>query len=283
MRYAVIGCDANEAYSFFLPMTATLWRRLGFTPLFILVDQNAWMTPTHQLELDYLCDAHIAWAPPHTVERTATVAQVSRLFAANLPFIHANDQLITTDADTWPLGAWIGNASGELQLYNVNLYPLDPHWPAPAHFPMCYVAANASVWRELMGTAPFTVGLHAALNSCQAGKPPDVSPQMWTWTFDERLLSERVTSWLGFPQRCVFIPRNSSCFGEASINRYRFNVPKTLAAFADAHLPRPGFADAWPQLRALLALAVGARAAEKWDRYRQEYVDCLQRSRSRCP
>jgi len=280
MRYAVIGCNANEAYSFFLPMVAALWHRLDHTLLAILVDEPAWSTSAHQLELAHLrsAGARIAWAPAHPRERTATVAQVTRLFAALLPGVASTDQLLTTDVDTWPLGTWIGNASGELQLYNANLYPPDPLWPTPAHFPMCYVSGAAAVWRELMGGTDFEAALRAALDSCQAGKPPSVDPHVWAWCLDERILSERVTRWSGYPDRCALITRDWQRHGERHVDRYRFEVPADLVGFADAHLRRPGFTEEhWPALRALLALALGESAAAHWDAYRDAYLSLRDR------
>ena len=154
MNRAVISSDRNLDYVFFIPITSRFWVLRGYRPLVFLVgDAAEWIAdPRLRLALERTREtgAEIYFVPEIEGVRTSTVAQVSRIFAAAAPGVADDDYIIVGDADMLPLGPWVGggrNPGKGLQIWYSNAYDQSeyPHWP------MCYVGAEARVWREVVG------------------------------------------------------------------------------------------------------------------------------------
>ena len=124
IRRAVLGCDLNTDYSFYLPIACLFWRRLDYRPLVLLVGEpGEWLDdPRHRLDVERAREtgAEVYWLGSFPGVRTSTAAQVSRIFGAFASGISEDDVLMTSDADMLPLGPWVGGRGdpgpGEIHL-----------------------------------------------------------------------------------------------------------------------------------------------------------------------
>ncbi len=282
-RYAVLSSDKNALYSFFAPLTCAVWRARGYTPLLLHVgDEGTWVCDRFLRVVYEHCiaaGAKVVFLGDHPGHRPATVAQVSRLFALQYG-VQPDDYLLTSDIDMWPVGEWVGGAIDEtklLQLYYANAHDDEGR----VHYPMCYIGACAAVWRVIMerGGAEH---LDAAL-VLSAARPPserygDVVHRVGNdnipldlWNFDETYFGECLAKWEGYPSRCQMIARDMERLGEKRIDRSAWEDVRSLAEYADAHLPRPGFtANQWPRVRRLFSMILPDQA-----RWAGRYHDAL--------
>lgn len=294
MNYAVISSDKSPTYSFFAPLCSLFWTRRGFRPLLVLVGTaEEWLAdPRRRLELERSREvgAVVHFMPyfhgadgmfPGGRPPTATAAQCARLFASSLPGVQADDYLLTGDVDMLTLGPWVGGAvdARPLQLYFSNAYSSGPcphdggkTNPCPC-FPICYIGAQAKIWREIVGT-----DIGAALNAAPVG----ADDAMLLWNHDEKWLGQKIRSWYGFPTLTQQIERNFDR-GQWRLDRSDWKVGDAawraehepfLHGVADAHLPRPGYTDeVWPTIRPLLEAALPKKLVAWCDDYREAWVN----------
>lgn len=271
--YAVISSDAYSNYSFYAPLTAAVWRARGYTPLLLLVgDEKRWNDdPRLRIIADKSAHAGavICFLGEHPQHRPATVAQLSRLYACALSStLTADDYLLTSDVDMWPLGSWVGGGrdpSKAFQLYYANAYP-----DRTNKFPICYIGARVRSWLEVMLSR---ASFYQALNLC-AARPAtpenagifhrirDEDIPLDVWTFDETYFGECLSAWSGFPANCQMIDRDMRRDGERRLDRAGWVDISALNGYADAHLLRPGYsAENWSRVRRLFRLLFPDRLA----------------------
>lgn len=275
-RRVVLSSDENEEYSFFAPLTCLLWVLRGYRPILLLVGEEAewkadprrWLAVERAREIG----AQTVFIGSYPGYRTATIAQVARLFAAALPDVAPADYLITSDVDMWTLGAWVDEVRDEarpVHLYCANAWP---YMEQEVRFPICYVGANASAWCSFMN---INGGLREALAAVLAENASDCGVDVSikvAWYFDERLVGRRLAAWSRFAERQE-IPRDIQAFGQLRLDRSQWYAVESIAGFADAHLPRPGFIDEnWHRIRPLLALSLSFDHLAWVDGYRDEWM-----------
>ncbi len=257
-KFAVFSSDQNELYSFFAPLTSRMWLRRGFCPLLLLVGTpGAWLSSSRgRLVVEESCrsGAVVHFVGDFPGYKTATVAQIARLYASSAPGVREDDYFLTSDIDMWPLGNWVGSAGvddGDVHLYHSDAYK----GQSEPQQPMCYVGAKASAWIRLFDEQS---SLH---NMIMLGlRAFDYVKASWSieeakeraWDFDERLIGRAVAVFDGDVRRS---PRLMTTPGQWRLDRSNWKIPEALNGYyADAHLPRPGFGDGWEKIRPLLAL-----------------------------
>lgn len=248
LPWAVIASDRNPFYAWFAPLTARLWRRLGFRARLFLVGtsdewgREAWcrLVVTAARE----AGASIVFIPRIEAYGNGTVAQLVRLFAAGFGF-EDDEFAYVADVDFWPLSRafFCDRDFDRLLLLAANTSGI--RWSMT-------LGARARTWRELMATEPGggTAALHAALARWVV---PGGSMREENWIADENLLAAQV---LASPRLADAVQVIRS--GEPPvdrIDRLAWFTPTSLDGFVDAHLPRPGW-EHWPSLHALFALAL---------------------------
>ena len=111
-KYVVIACDSTREYAFYLPLSAQVWRLVGYEPIALLVgtDWRLGTLPWTVIALNRLAALHVAThiidLPPRITHSTA--AQLARLFAAaelGLSPLADEDRVyvLVADVDAWPL------------------------------------------------------------------------------------------------------------------------------------------------------------------------------------
>jgi hypothetical protein len=262
---AIISSDLNPAYSFFLPLTAALWRHVAsHRPTALLTGTcEDWRAhPQGSVALRHLREqgADVFWIGTVTGHRSSTVAQVSRLFAGCLD-LPAEDRLLTADVDMWPL-APVFRDDGDVTLHYGNAYAHEavPKWP------LCYVGAKASTWREIMGVGVEPI---AGIIQRHLDERLAADEDSWAaWNHDEEEFARRLVAWPGHPERCVTVPRRGGPPVDR-IDRSAWPAAPNADGMVDAHLPRPG-AEGWSEIRPLIE-QVAPHLLEWADAYVQDF------------
>lgn len=260
---AVLGCDLNPDYSFYLPLCTLFWAMRGYRPLILLVSTpEAWLSdPKHRLEVVRARElgAEIYWLGDFEGVRTSTVAQVSRIFGALAPGIADDDYLVTADVDMLPIGEWVGserNAAQDFTIWFANAYAEEVAKTGVPHWPMNYVGAKAKAWREVFVTTG-TPTLQERLRVILDYAPKESSE---AWGYDEMYMSARLAE---CPAGLSLIPR-TFVEGEWRIDRSDWDAAVTeavkrgnLDGVADAHIIRPGYtSENWFKLTPLLRIVL---------------------------
>ncbi len=321
MDRVVLSSDEHSSYAFYAPLTCAVWRRTGYLPTLLLVgEESVWRGRADlrlALEASLAAGAEVHFVDSHPGYRTATVAQVSRLFASALPTVEPGDYLLTSDIDMWPVGPWVGGGRDPLkdfQIYYANAYPDIEH----VQYPICYLGAKARTWRKVVfassenllavvapafflpGRDTLRDGVIAALRELDRvlRSTPSENVALRTWDFDERHFGGCLSAWrgyqhnwsktLGYDNRCQLIDRDTLRDGERRLDRPSWPIvagqvvhPDALRPYADAHLPRPGFSDAnWPRVRPLLKALLAEEEFELAEDYRAAWVAAQETSAS---
>lgn len=112
-KYVVISCDSTREYAFYLPLSAEVWRSVGYEPIVLLIGTDwrtgslPWTVTTINRLINLSVETHIIDLPPRTTHSTA--AQLARLFAAaelGLAQKQADEDhiyVLVVDVDAWPL------------------------------------------------------------------------------------------------------------------------------------------------------------------------------------
>src|SRR5262245_48110159 len=155
-RFVVYSSDTRDYYSFFLPIAARAWSRMGYKPISLLYgNRDLWMSdPKTALILELIepisTVRHVSILPGWSV---FAIAASSRLFAAALPEMSDDDYLMTSDVDMIPLDrAYFSqhDLSRSFAFLSADGYG-DCSEGAPGQLPMCYLGGWASRWRDVLG------------------------------------------------------------------------------------------------------------------------------------
>ena len=266
--YAVISSDLDPRYSWYLPLTCLAWRDVcGCVPLVLLVgDQEEWQRDrVGGLALAHAqrVGAKVFFVSRQDGYRTATVAQVSRLFAWEARGLDYRDDdlLLTTDVDMWPLSrewfAPVPPPDGMVLFYSNGC--------GDDTFPICYLRANFATWQAVMG--PQHGGIAEGVRRL-LGLDVGHNPDYWAeWYCDQRAFASRLRAWDGYPDRCFRLDRD----GHPPLDRIWYgNWPEPMPpGMVDAHLCSSSGRPPWEKLRELLVYA-GVRDLEAADGYVKE-------------
>lgn len=262
-RLAIISSDINEFYSFFLPVASLAWFRCGWEPLCLLVgDPQLWNeTPRARfaLETTVRLGARTAFIPAAQGFRVATTAQVVRLLASALPSVQDEDYLLTSDVDMLPLDPkfFVGQDMAlDFHVFSSDAYADLTKGLFPPKFPMCYLGASATVWRDVMGISSRDIAAEVA--NALNGRTD-------TWDNDEMYLTSKLynhrifeghverTEHFGYRKgKCDLMIRTwPSSRAHRRIDREVWGFDGS-GGMIDCHCHRPGF-EKTEVLRAIIA------------------------------
>lgn len=117
-RYVILACDNNPEYRQCLQLVKWAWQKVGWEAIVL--------------------------EPFETTEyRSATIAQVMRLYASALDMFEPDDILMTSDADMVPLTNYWNPDPNVITVFGHDLTDFN-------HVPMMYIAMTKTKWREVM-------------------------------------------------------------------------------------------------------------------------------------
>jgi len=135
-RYVVISTNNNPDYYFYAPYQEKAWNKLGW---------NLCVMCTNDVDTNQLCLSSpgtiVVQLPMLNELRTETVAQASRLYAAN--YLPMDALIMTCDMDLIPLSDYWNPDRNNITVYGHDLTDY-------SYFPMGYTAMLGSKWKEVM-------------------------------------------------------------------------------------------------------------------------------------
>jgi hypothetical protein len=263
-KYAVISTTSDPLYSFFVPIAAWCWGKLGIRTICIIpavISKAAHFALMKALEINNYgwCATFIA-----PEDKQATYAQVGRLFAAADGIVDPNDILITSDADMIVFRDVFPD-DDYMNILGVDLVP-------QKQYPVCYISGRVSRWREAMKIKGRT------LQECLDAELGPIECENFRghqWSFDQSLLYRQ----LSFDQPIAF--QNRARPGtQFAMNRadrddvnWRSYCGPTLL---DAHLWRPGYEEpAFSNIVELLTIQYPDEDFEWLFEYHTKYKELL--------
>lgn len=152
-NWVSISTDETPKYLFYWPITCFAWRTFGWEPIIFYVGKpNKFTELIHKTQEKFMSDqtAEMRMAykyKGYNIEKidgyqTSTIAQVSRMYAFNLPFVKDEDVIITSDMDLFPLSDYWRKDGEKVYCYGRNL--------SDEHQPMAYVSTTAQGWSGIM-------------------------------------------------------------------------------------------------------------------------------------
>lgn len=167
--WVTFGTDVeNVQYSGHAPLTSYIWtHRLKFTPLLFVVTREDNLTAKGQHLVDWAkkAGAVVELIKPRANDSVQTLAQAVRLAAFSLPYISADDYIITADADIWPMSLQYWN---NMFNYSTNYTIVNGEFwrggqGSDNSIAMSYVGATARTWATLIWEG------HTAFKGSDAG------------------------------------------------------------------------------------------------------------------
>lgn len=191
-RTVVLAVDANPDYLYFAPLAVAAWNSFGWHVRLLYVDAAPgplarWVLDATSSRSGSAVSIHFLdpEAAPLRAYRRDTVTQVCRLFAPLL--LDPATLVMTGDIDLLPLSNYWNPSPEEITVYGFDLTNFH-------QVPMCYVAARASRWLQIMNVAPdtdLTTATAAALDACPRAAGQDFDSY---WYTDQHLLTEHLNN-----------------------------------------------------------------------------------------
>lgn len=284
-RFVITSSDTSHYnYLFFIPLTTLVWSRTqNYYPITFLIVSNQTRSGKDQIVLNFIREkvfeaggiSYMINNYKSSKYRDATISQVVRLFAMNLPF-NDDDYILTSDADMWPLSKRHFNvlhSNNSLAILYHNAYKSEMKM-----YPICYLGAKIKVWREIMGKEENI--LQSTYKSLENASNEFPMMENWKvgskqWFFDQYLMFERVKKWGGpihaenrFPwkDRVDRIRWPAFPYSESFINQVKSNEK------VDAHILRPGDTkENWIRLRGLLEILLDPKDMQWVDQYYKKW------------
>lgn len=266
---AVIGCSERRDYSFPIPITALLWRRIGIEPIVFLNETEAdWMTPPKRKQSTINALKHFGIDTRYVGHidgyQENTIAQSVRQHACVLDF-DPDWWLIPSDADLWPIDRRFYEShgtDGTVVLYYAN----GDHGTS---FPTCHTAMQVKTWREVMGLQR-TDDLAGAMDATFKAKLP--TDGFRVWMFDQQNASDMIRRWPHYETKVIHINREGHP-PKDRIDRCNWPVGVSINGMVDAHILRPADQpEFWGRIRMLLEQLLTADQVAWVDGYREEFI-----------
>ena len=253
-KFVVNATNTNLYYSYFIPIVSILWKQMGYFPVSLVLGNEAEWNASAKTKFVYEnIRKQSTIVPIQRVNgfKDSTIVQISRIYASAFEFAN-DDYIITSDADMIPLSkSWFNQQDPNKQLH---IWGADAY--ARKRFPICYLGANAAVWRAVMGIRAHNI--HDAMAS-------SLDIRRDNWDYDELLVTEKI-------QRssvlCQYIDRGwPSGIAMGRLDRINWNW-QNQTNLIDAHSPRSGYAS-WAYLGCVFKMY----CKEEDFNYIKEYTD----------
>lgn len=185
-KYIVLSVNDNPDYLFHVPLVVWAWRFFGWEPviLYSRVDSER-ETPMRYLEQLVADESGVSTnfrsAGYWDGYLTSTIAQVSRLYAS----CFIDGLVMTGDVDMLPLSNYWQPNEGKLSVYGRDL--------TDYHYPICYICAPSSIWKEIMtlNSTDLKLCIKRDLDSLPQACSTDKAKR---WVIDQDLITERINN-----------------------------------------------------------------------------------------
>lgn len=227
--HAILSATNNDLYAFPLPFTVYSWNKIGINCLVFVPKSGGEKIELAKKYCSVLNTFKTFNSPLH---KEPTYSQVSRLFGCCVEF-PGDEVLITGDADLCVFGDYLLKANdGGVHVFGSDLVAGD-------QLPMCFLAAPADKWRNIMW-APPGFGYQYYLDEL-LGPIESQHFRSDQWCFDQNLAYKNFIK-SGLP----IVMHNRAAPGTQFATRRadRDGWPQAFSPdLIDAHLPRPGYTE----------------------------------------
>jgi len=221
-KYVVISTNDNPDYYQYVPYVIKAWNKLGWKVItFLRGDKSKLQKLIDGQNIFYYLDGKSKY-------RDETLVQCSRLFAACLI---ENGLLMTSDGDMMPCSDYWKPNPDTITCYGHDL-------TGYGHYPICYIAMRAEVWRTTMEINSGDNVLNAMESLLD--KYEQASSDNWEqwWQVDQDIITEKLK---GKTLDSIIRGKNNiiTDLAKGRIDRYNWNGTFDVENPIDAHMPRP--------------------------------------------
>lgn len=276
-KYSVLSVDSNLDYLFFVPITCAFWKKLGYHPYVILVDNDD--ISSNILDLVYTgaerSGAHINHFTHLQGYRTCNVAQISRLYAAAEPLFADDDYLITDDMDKFVISSqWFNQ-----QDFSKDIHIFDPDETNYTRLKIGNIGMTAKVWKEVIGISDKS--LRDNLADCLSTMLSKQSSWDQGWNLDEYILTKRVFQSKYYPNDCQMCERGANQYGMRNGRIDRGAWKQTFMQYIssrviDVHLHRDPYEDEiWKDTKIIMSLVFSKEEIDYFEDYKRKFVELV--------
>lgn len=147
---AILSTTYDDKYLFYLPITTWSWNKLGIDVVCFIPDDKSKgriIQRKRKCVRNYFqrqgCNFLVNY--DSSIDKEATYAQCSRLYAGGLPLFQDHETLITGDVDMA-----VFNTEYFDRLNDGNIHVVGTDLVPNNQYPMCYIAMAAQYWRSVM-------------------------------------------------------------------------------------------------------------------------------------
>lgn len=221
-KYVVISTNDNPDYYQYVPYVIKAWNKLGWKVItFLRGDKSKLQKLIDGQNIFYYLDGKSKY-------RDETLVQCSRLFAACLI---ENGLLMTSDGDMMPCSDYWKPNPDTITCYGHDLTGYN-------HYPICYIAMRAEVWRTTMEINSGDNVLNAMESLLD--KYEQASSNNWEqwWQVDQDIITEKLK---GKTLDSIIRGKNNiiTDLAKGRIDRYNWQGSFDVENPIDAHMPRP--------------------------------------------
>ncbi len=230
---AIVSCTNEPLYSYFLPLVAYCWNRIGvkviaFTPqicnesTFFAMERMNFNCENKNLSYGYVADDN----------KSATYSQLSRLMAWSIDDISDDEIIYTSDCDMLNFKVPPHDTGFDFTVWGSDLTP-------STQYPVCYVGAKKKVWKQFFGIvdANYQEALDYHLGHIEC-----LNMRGNYWSFEQELIFNTLQN-----ANCLLIPRSNgqNQFALNRVDRTDLHYKDRWDRFnlIDAHLWRPGYSE----------------------------------------
>jgi hypothetical protein len=222
-RIVVVSSNNNKDYLFYAPYICKAWNTLGWKVAIIV---------THDVDVKLLdnCnsgDNYIIQLPEIKGLRMETVAQASRLYAAN--YLPKDALIMTSDMDLLPLqNYWNPDVN------DITVYGHDLTWFS--YFPMGYIAMSGYNWAKYMNLTMNTAGDMERDGAIYKDMTTSDNWEQW-WNYDWQMITDRLTP---HKSNIKFVNRGQvdiagATLAKGRVDRYNWKETMKQDNLIDAH------------------------------------------------
>jgi hypothetical protein len=221
---AIVSCDKAPLYHHFWEIVAKAWTNIGIKPTLASVDGY---------EPKETCGGDIIKLQNIPNLSSAYISQVIRLF---MPVFFPDDVCIISDIDMLPLSKkYFLDTVKDIEDDKIVIYSSDAYRNT-VRYPICYIAAKGSVFREILGLKNDSMeGIIAKLIEWHS--------QDLGWDTDELMFTKALREWDKFDTHTVMLKRGGwKPTAHRRVDRQNSFINPLLLFFnyyIDVHMQRP--------------------------------------------
>lgn len=272
-KHAIISTDSNPSYLFLTPITCLCWKKIGYNPIVLLVEDDKETVNLIQ-EYSDVFGYNIKKIKKVEGYRSCNIAQISRLFASTDSGFSDDDYLITSDMDMLPISSlWFNQ-----QDWTKNIHIYDAEELNYKRHKICYIGMNKKKWIKVFDLKEETC-IDKQINKFLNSRLPRNCDWDSGWNLDELYLYECLNRDEDYPKNCHMIERGMNQYGLRNGRIDRGIWKNTLMQYVssrtiDVHLPRNSYKDEiWKDIKIIMSLIFSKEEIDFFEEYKRKFVN----------